>query len=127
MPFTDWTGLSGLALAWLLLAVRLPFVQRLDPMRRVLFVVVVYALLLLPVSGLSLAGWLRGMVGDLSLTSVLLLAGALYGRLHPAAVPLWDARERYALLLFLSGMALLLYPFALGWGPLDPYRSGYGS
>ena len=24
-------------------------------------------------------------------------------------------------------MALLLYPFALGWGPLDPYRSGFGS
>jgi len=127
MPFTDWAGLTGLALVWLLLAARLPFVQRLSLLRRVVFVVGGYVLVMIPVFGLSLAVWLRGMVGDLSITSVLLLAGALYGRLHPAAGPLWDARERGALLLFLSGMALMLYPFALGWGPLDPYRSGYGS
>ncbi|MFA5371846.1 MAG: hypothetical protein WC053_05180 [Sideroxydans sp.] len=127
MPFTDWFGLSGLALVWLLLAVRLPYVQHLAPWRRAGLVAGISVLVMIPMFGLSLAGWLRGMVGDLSITSVLLLAGALYGRLRPAAAPLWDARERGALLVFLSVMALLLYPFALGWGPLDPYRSGYGS
>ncbi|GAB4118235.1 MAG: hypothetical protein Fur0026_07330 [Sideroxydans sp.] len=127
MTFTDWTGLSGLALVWLLLALRLPYAQRLSLLRRVVFVAGLYVLVMMPVFGLSLAGWLRGMVGDLSLTSVLLLAGALTLRLYPAAGPLWSERERAALLAFLGVAALLLYPFALGLGPLDPYRSGYGS
>ncbi|GAB1232444.1 hypothetical protein [Ferrigenium sp. UT5] len=127
MAFTDWTGLSGLALVWLSLAVRLPFVRRLAPLRRAFFCVGLYVLVMMPVFGLSLAGWLRGMVGDLSLTSVLLLASALIARLNPAAGSLGDVRERTALLAFLSVMALLLYPFALGLGPLDPYRSGFGS
>jgi len=127
MPFTDWSGLTGLALVWLLLAVHLPYAQRLAPLRRGLFIAGAYVVVMIPVFGLSLAGWLRGMVGDLSLTSVLLLGSALYARLNSAATPLWDARERASLLLFISVMALLLYPFALGWGPLDPYRSGYGS
>ena len=127
MPFTDWSGLTGLALVWLLLAVHLPYAQRLAPLRRVLFVAGAYVVVMIPVFGLSLAGWLRGMVGDLSLTSVLLLGGALIVRVNPAMGGLWDARERASLLLFISVMALLLYPFALGWGPLDPYRSGFGS
>jgi len=127
MPFTDWSGLTGLALVWLLLAVHLPYAQRLAPLRRVLFIAGAYVVVIIPVFGLPLAGWLRGMVGDLSLTSVLLLGSALYARLNSAATPLWDARERSLLLLFISVMALLLYPFALGWGPLDPYRSGFGS
>ena len=40
---------------------------------------------------------------------------------------MWDARNRYSLLLVLSVIALLLYPFALGIGILDPYRSGFAS
>ncbi len=127
MPFADWAGLTGLALVWLLLALRLPYARRLSPVRRAALVAGIYALVMIPVFGLSLAGWLRGMVGDLSITSVLLLGSALIMRLNPAMGGVWDARERGALLMFVSGMALLLYPFALGWGPLDPYRSGYGS
>ena len=127
MSFTDWSGLTGLALVWLLLAVHLPYAQRLAPLRRVLFIAGAYVVVIIPVFGLPLAGWLRGMVGDLSLTSVLLLGGALIVRVNPAMGGLWDARERASLLLFISVMALMLYPFALGWGPLDPYRSGYGS
>lgn len=127
MPLTDWSGLTGLALVWLLLAVHLPYAKRLAPLRRGLLLAGAYVAVMIPVFGLSLAGWLRGMVGDLSLTSVLLLAGALTVRVNPAVGSLWDAHERGALRAFLSVLALLLYPFALGLGPLDPYRSGYGS
>ena len=129
MSFTDWTGLSGSALVWLLLALRLPVAARLTNPRRALFVAAIYCMVMLPVFGLSLAGFLRGMVGDLSITSVLLLGAALYTRLRllagGAADAVWDARNRYSLLLFLSVIALLLYPFALGIGTLDPYRSGF--
>ncbi len=129
MPFTDWTGLSGLALVWVLLALRLPVAARLTNPRRALFVTATYCVVLLPLFGLSLAGWLRGMVGDLSLTSVLLLGAALFTRLRllagGEADAVWGARDRYSLLFFLSVIALLLYPFALGIGVLDPYRSGF--
>ncbi|MDD2701512.1 MAG: hypothetical protein PHH36_09765 [Sideroxydans sp.] len=125
MLFTDWMGLSGLALVWLLLALRLPYVQRLSGKRRALLAGLGYVVVMFPVGGLSLAGWLRGMVGDLSITSMLLLSAAVYARLFKTA-PVWDARERSALLGLLAVLALLLYPFALGLGTLDPYRSGYG-
>ena len=131
MSFTDWTGLSGLALVWMLLALRLPIATRLPMFKCVLLIVATYGLVMLQVFDLSLAGWLRGMVGDLSIPSVLLLAAALFMRLHRLAggqaESVWDARNRYTLLLFLSVLALLLYPFALGIGILDPYRSGFGS
>lgn len=131
MSFTDWTGMSGLALVWLLLALRLPVAARLSNPKRALFVAATYCVVMLPVFGLSLAGFLRGMVGDLSLTSVLLLGAALFTRLRllagGAADTVWDARDRFGLLVFLSATALLLYPFALGVGILDPYRSGFAS
>ena len=126
MSFTDWTGLSGLALVWMLVSLRLPVAARYAGWKRMLFVAAVYGAAMLPVFGLSAAGVLRGMVGDLSITTVMLLALALYRRLSPAPLPT-DARDRHALLLFLCVLALLLYPFALGLGYVDPYRSGYDS
>lgn len=125
MLFTDWMGLSGLALVWLLLALRVPYVQRLDGKRRALLVGLGYVVVMFPVAGWSLTVWLRGMVGDLSITSMLLLSAAVYARLFKTELK-WDARERSALLGLLAVLALLLYPFALGLGTLDPYRSGYG-
>lgn len=125
MLFTDWIGLSGLALVWLLLAFRLPFAKRLDGKRRALLVGLGYVVVMFPIAGWSLTVWLRGMVGDLSVTSMLLLSAAVYARLFKVE-PKWDARERSALFGFLAVLALLLYPFALGLGSLDPYRSGFG-
>lgn len=131
MPFTDWTGLSGLALVWMLLALRLPFVIRFSQAHRILFVAAMYGAVMLPVLGLSLAGWLRGMVGDLSISSVVLLAVAIITRMHRlaggTADESWFARQRLALLSFISVLAFLLYPFALGIGMVDPYRFGFGS
>ena len=125
MLFSDWIGLSGLALVWLLFALRLPYAQRLNGKRRALLAGLGYVLVMFPVAGWSLTIWLRGMVGDLSITSMLLLSMAVYARLFKVMPP-WDARERSALLGLLAVLALLLYPFALGLGSLDPYRSGFG-
>lgn len=122
MSLTDWTGLSGIALVWMLLALRVALHLKLP--KPALLVAATYCVVMLPLSGLSLAGWLRGMVGDLSISSVLLLGSALYARLYETA---WDVRERHSLLLFLSVAALMLYPFALGIGAVDPYRTGFGS
>jgi hypothetical protein len=71
------------------------------------------------------------MVGDLSISSVLLLAVALISRLHRlaggTAEDSWLVRQRVAVLSFVCVLAFLLYPFALGIGKVDPYRFGFGS
>ncbi|GAB4121338.1 MAG: hypothetical protein Fur0040_01310 [Sideroxydans sp.] len=127
MNFTDWSGLTGSALVWLWLAQHVPLARRLHGVRRVGWALAVYGLVMLPLAGLSLAGWLRGLIGDLSLPSLLLLGASVYARVRGRTEPLWDGRERFALMVSIALLALLLYPFALGLGPLDPYRAGYGS
>ena len=80
---------------------------------------------LVPLGALPAAGYLRGIVGDLSVTTVLLLVRSL---LRPVLG--WeaiDARSRTALQVLVAAGGLLLYPLALGLGPFDPYRLGYAS
>ncbi|MEQ1913735.1 MAG: hypothetical protein HOP24_07175 [Sideroxydans sp.] len=131
MNLTDRFALSVWALFGLWLILRLPFVTRMSVTQRTATLLLGYVIAMVPVAGLSLAGALRGMLGDLSTTSTLLLSAALFTRLrflvNGNAAPLWNARERFSVLLFISVLALLLYPFALGIGTLDPYRAGFGS
>ena len=78
-----------------------------------------------PIGGLSIAAYVRGVTGDLS-AATLVLAGAgciaqLTGRTSIGR------RDRQALCWLLALAAAFLYPFALGWTRFDPYALGYGS
>jgi hypothetical protein len=83
------------------------------------------ALSLVPLGHLSSAAYLRGQFGDLSVSSMVLLALAalsfLLGR------DLLGERSRKAIHPAVALAALLLYPFALGLTYFDPYGAGYGS
>ena len=79
---------------------------------------------LVPVGGLPTAGLLRGVVGDLSLTTLLLLLIGL--RRHLGGDAPVDARSALALRCLVAVGGLALYPLALGLGAWDPYRLGYG-
>ena len=78
--------------------------------------------MLIPFAGMPLAAYVRGVTGDLSITTLLLLWAAL---LRP-----WcgetNSDHRFALLTLIALAALVLYPMALGVGAYDPYRLGYG-
>lgn len=79
---------------------------------------------LVPIGALPVAGLLRGVVGDLSLTTLVLLLRGLARDIRgedPA-----DPRTTLTLqgLVMLAGV--VLYPLALGLGAWDPYRLGYG-
>ena len=76
----------------------------------------------LPVAGLSLALHLRTYTDDLAISSLVLLACAVLQRfgLPPAA-----SRDRLLSLGLLFGLAVLLYPAALGLSYSDPYQLGY--
>jgi hypothetical protein len=67
---------------------------------------------------LPLAAYVRAITGDLSIVSLLLLWGALLPTTQGTPMAF-----KYALAL----TGLSFYPFALGFGILDPYAWGYGS
>ena len=78
-----------------------------------------------PVNGLSVAGYLRGVTGDISVTTLTLLGAASISRL--CDVEVYHPGSFFALMLVVLGGGLFLYPSALGVTYFDAYALGYGS
>jgi hypothetical protein len=81
--------------------------------------------LFFPIGDLPLAGYVRGLTGDLSVPALVLAVNACCARL--IGRPVFEGRDVDALLWLAAAAAMFLYPFALGWTPFDPYALGYGS
>lgn len=88
-------------------------------MKRLFLLAAGAALLTVPIRDIRLLGYARGIAGDLSITSILVLASAA------VAPRLLDRKELRAIAAFVLLGALVLYPMALGIGPFDPYALGY--
>ncbi|WP_038247993.1 hypothetical protein [Ghiorsea bivora] len=69
--------------------------------------------------------WLRGLTGDLSLTTTVLLVAAVYVKLFDKK--LIATKERKLMLWSVVGFGVVFYPLALGVGQLDPYVWGYAN
>lgn len=67
---------------------------------------------------LPLVAYVRGVVGDLSIVTMLLLWTSLLPKNKPAP---------FAFMFALALIAIIFYPLALGLGMMDPYAWGYGS
>jgi len=78
-----------------------------------------------PFGDLSAAAYVRGVTGDLSVTTLVLAGAACVAQLtgRTAIGP----RDLRALFWLVASAAAFLYPFALGWTRFDPYALGYGS
>jgi hypothetical protein len=78
-----------------------------------------------PFGDLSIAAYVRGATGDLSVTTLVLAGAACVAQLtgRTAVGP----RDLRALSWLVAFGAAFLYPFALGWTQFDPYALGYGS
>jgi len=118
-------GLSGcglLCLAALATAARL---RRFSIRVRIAVMLGAALAVFVPFGALSIAALVRGVTGDLSVTT-LVLAGAVCvaGLSGRTVIPPRDLRVLSWLVAF---GAAFLYPFALGWTPFDPYALGYGS
>ncbi len=81
------------------------------------FAVLAAAVSFIPVGGLAVAGYVRGVTGDLSTTTLLLLCAGFVGGIGRS--------ERLTISALVASSALFLYPMALGLGPFDPYRLGF--
>ena len=76
-----------------------------------------------PVGGIPLAGYPRGMSGDLSITTLALLTAALSAML--AGRPLLERPEWRGLCELAAACGVVGYPLTLGLTVLDPYELGY--
>ena len=87
--------------------------------------IAIAALSLVPLGHLSSAAYLRGQFGDLSVSSMALLALAVLSFL--AGRDLLGERSRKSLYPVVALAALFLYTFALGFTYFDSYGAGYGT
>jgi hypothetical protein len=126
MPsLTDLIGLGSAALLITAAPLVWPGVSRLPRAGLGLLLGTAAVLALVPFRGLPPAGYLRGVLGDLSITTTLLLLRAI-ARPFFGWAPI-DPRNKLALQSLLAAGGLALYPFALGVGTGDPYRLGYAN
>jgi hypothetical protein len=78
-----------------------------------------------PMGKIPLAAYVRTLSGDLSITTIVFLLLAIYS--HFAGIRPVDGKQMFAIVGLVGVTALVYYPLALGFGPFDPYRSGFGS
>jgi hypothetical protein len=122
---TDLTGLFGITLAVVALLVRMPRMKSLPLSKRAAVLGAAFMLLSVPLWGVSAAGFVRGITGDLSISTVVLLAMALTRSL--SGRELVEGTNRHRMLGAIVIGAVLFYPLALGLSAFDPYRLGYGN
>jgi hypothetical protein len=131
--FTDLSGLAGVAVAAAAAVALLPGIARLANSqqarsRLAVLQAVVFALMLIPFGGLPFAAYVRGMTGDLSITTLVLLGGAMLRPWLGSCTADGAAdRQRLPLLALIGLVAIIFYPMALGAGAYDPYHLGYAS
>lgn len=98
------------------------YIKEQTPRLAVLAVVLVLGFFV-PLADASAAQWLRSIVGDMSVLTLVLLADILARRLGNHA--LLAQQTRTALLLGAGLVGVVFYPLALGVGSFDPYRLGF--
>lgn len=125
IQFTDMTGLASSATAITAAAFLLPGITRMPRPNLALLASAVAVVVLVPFGGLPLAAYVRGVIGDLSITSLVLLILTILRPLF--GWPPSSTKAKLALHALITVAALGLYPLALGMGYFDPYRLGYGS
>jgi hypothetical protein len=79
---------------------------------------------ILPVAGSNPWLWINGAVGELSVMTMILLAGFILRKLAGLSLTGFYTRVHIYLLIFITG--LLLFPATLGLTQFDPYSLGYG-
>jgi hypothetical protein len=126
MPnFTDLAGLASVASATAASLLLLPWIARLTKSHLAILLGAVFVLMFIPFGTIPIAAYVRGVTGDLGITTQVLLWCAL---LRPwCGCVTVEAKHRLALLILIALAALTLYPMALGVGAYDPYRLGYGN
>jgi hypothetical protein len=95
--------------------------QELSLMTKVMLILLLSNLFFWPLGlgmELPLVAYVRGVIGDLSIVTMLLLWTSLLSGSKP---------DPFVLKFAIACIAIVFYPMALGLGMIDPYAWGYGS
>ena len=125
LNYNDFNGLVGIVLLILAISIKLLRIERLPVYGRWLASIAVALIVAVPIFKFSAAVYIRGLVGDLSLTSLVLLILSIGKNL--TGVDLCLHRQCTAVYALAVAVGLFFYPMSLGWGNFDPYSLGYGS
>ena len=125
MSASDAFGLFGCGLLSLVVVATLIRLRRLPVRARYAVMLAIAFAVFIPIGDFSVVAYVRGVIGDLSMTTLVLAGAACIAQLTGRT--LIEQRERRAVCWLLTVAAVFLYPFALGWTPFDPYSLGYGS
>jgi hypothetical protein len=115
-------GCGLLSLAAVATALRL---QRFSVSARIAVMLAAAFTVFAPIGDLSVAACVRGVIGDLSMTTLILAGAACVA--HLTGWTVIEPRDLRPLFWLVAAAAAFLYPFALGWTRFDPYALGYGS
>ncbi len=121
IPFTSLTGL--LEHAVILSAITLSFTKILTFKFRLFIFILAFMITWIPVNGLYIAGYSRGAVGDLSLSTMILISIYILRSLFGLKLFQFDKAWLPACLVFFTG--IFFYPLALGLVMVDPYGMSY--
>ena len=125
MPANAIFGLLGCGLLSLAAVASLIRLRRLPVRARHAVMLAAALAVFVPIGDLSVAAYVRGVTGDLSMATLVLAGAACLAQLTGRTTI--ERRERGVLCWLLTVAAAFLYPFALGWTRFDPYALGYGS
>jgi hypothetical protein len=125
MSASDAFGLFGCGVLGLAVVATLIPLRRLPSGARYAVMLAAAFAVFIPFGDLPAAAYLRGVTGDVSVTTLILAGAACIARLTGKA--LIERRDRQVLKQLLALAAAFLYPLALGWTQFDPYALGYGS
>lgn len=104
-------------------ALRLCAARRRSPLFRTILLAGCFFILLLPVGGVPLYAYLRGIASGLSALTVC-LSGSLCIR-ELSGCEVMSPRDRAYIFRAVAAAGLVLYPSAIGLLPCDLYRMGY--
>lgn len=125
IPITDIVGLATCALVAIATGLALVNVARFGSVVRAGALVILVVMMLIPVNGLIVAAYVRGLIGDPSFATVVLMA--IICLRHLTGRPVCSERNIAALLILSLVSGAALYPLALGLSMYDPYALGFGS
>jgi hypothetical protein len=125
MPANAIFGLLGCGLLSLAAVATMIRLRRLPVRARYAVMLAATVAVFVPIGDLSIAAYVRGVTGDLSVTTLVLAGAACFTQVTGRT--LIGHRDKQALCWLLALAAAFLYPFALGWTPFDPYALGFGS
>lgn len=99
--------------------------RRRSPLIRVAAVAACLVFMFVVIDDVNVAGHMRGLLGDLSITTAILLTCTFVGHMINRDILSEDDRRWVVMVVAVSG--LFLYPLTLGVMWVDPYRLGFNS